>query len=190
LYLWKQRKFRYLIAGLVLLVSIPYLMYQFVPSVNKRVDEAFWEVRMYKQGENPSGHSISQRFVYWSIAQHIFSENLLLGVGTGDIDDAFKNYYATHQTPLSKEWQFRAHNQYFTILCTFGVLGFFIFIFAFVYPFVVSFNAGNYLGIALMIIVMLSMLTEDTLETQAGATFIAFYFSLFILRRPPLDKLA
>lgn len=178
----EYKKFSYLIYAILTLMILSFLMFQFNDSVNKRVKEVFTEVESYNKGENASGKSISQRFVYWKIAKHLIAENTIIGVGTGDIDDAFKNYYATHETGLELQYQHRAHNQYLTILCTFGLLGFLIFIIALLYPFISTKAYTQMLSIAFMIILLLSMITEDTLETQAGATFVAYFYALFILR--------
>lgn len=183
----EYKKYAYIFVAVGVFVLGSWLAYQFSEPIQKRVDEIFVEVESHQEGENPSGKSISQRFVYWSIAREIFSENWLIGVGTGDIDDAFKKYYATHETNLEQQFQHRAHNQYLTMLCTFGLLGFLIFMFALVYPY---WNRKLYFDImatAFLIVLLISMLTEDTLETQAGATFAAFFYSLFILRKGIAD---
>jgi hypothetical protein len=38
---------------------------------------------------------------------------------------------------------------------------------------------GNYLAFVFGLIIMTSYLTEDTLETQVGVTFMAFFMALF-----------
>ncbi len=175
------KKWNYVFILVIATVFLPLLMYKFVPSVSQRINEARNEVNHYKAGGNPSGHSITQRFEYWKIAKHIFVNNPFIGVGTGDIDDEFKLYYASHDTPMKKEFQFRAHNQYFTILSTFGMIGFVLFIAAFLVPYFKGIERYSFLPSMFIIITMLSMLTEDTLETQAGATFVSFFFSIFLL---------
>lgn len=186
--LLRKNMWKTLVLAVVLAVTIPLAMYNYIGSVKKRVNEVFFEIDNYNKGGNPSGHSITQRFVYWGIAKNIFQSSPVIGVGTGDIDDAYKRYYATHTTPLSKEFQFRAHNQYFTVLCTFGIVGLIVFLFSLFFPFYARGGFENKLGTALLIIIMLSMLTEDTLETQAGATFLAYFYSLFILLIPAPNK--
>ncbi len=177
----KSKKYIYMWLTLAAFIILPVLMYQLSSSVERRVKEVFSEIDNYNRGGNPTGHSVTQRFVYWKIALELFKEKPLLGQGTGDIDDAFKNYYATHETPLAKEVQFRAHNQYFTIICTFGIVGFIFFLFGILFPYLGLKLNDEMLASVFMIILLLSMLTEDTLETQAGATFFAYFYSLFIL---------
>ncbi len=174
------KKWMYIAVFFIAIIALPLAMYQFSPSVKQRINEVQYEVNHYKAGGNPSGHSITQRFEYWKIAKHIISQNPLLGVGTGDIDDAFKNYYAQNETPIKKEYQFRSHNQYLSIASTFGILGLLIFLVALLYPYFVGIESYAFLPSVFIIITMLSMLTEDTLETQAGATYVAYFYSLFL----------
>ena len=185
----KSKKYIYLWLALSAFIVLPIMMYKLSSSVERRVSEVFSEIDNYKKGGNPTGHSVTQRFVYWKIALELFKDKPLLGQGTGDIDDAYKNYYASHETPLSKEYQFRAHNQYFTIICTFGIIGFLFFIYGLAYPFLSRRLHTEMLASVFMIILLLSMLTEDTIETQAGATFFAYFYSLFILNWKQNDKL-
>lgn len=174
------RKWKYIIVFLIVILALPLLMYKYVPSVKQRINEVEYEVNHYEAGGNPSGHSITQRFEYWKIAKHIISENPIIGVGTGDIDDAFKNYYATHETPIRKEYQFRSHNQYLSIASTFGIIGLLIFLFALLYPYFRGIESYAFLPSVFIIITILSMLTEDTLETQAGSTYVAYFYSLLL----------
>lgn len=183
----EYKKLNYILYSLVLFLSTTWLTYHFSMPVQKRVDEVFYEVKSHNEGANPSGKSISQRFVYWNIAKSIFNENKIIGTGTGDIDDAFRDYYAKHETNLEVRYQHRAHNQYITILCTFGIIGFILFMVAIIYPFVKNRLYFDMLATSFLIIFLISMLTEDTLETQAGATFVAFFYALFILRKKFAD---
>lgn len=176
-----SKKWSYVVTLFVLVIIVPFLMYKYVPSVNIRIDQVKDEMNHYRAGGNPSGHSITQRFEYWKIAKHIIASNPVIGVGTGDIDDEYKLYYATHPTPIKKEFQFRAHNQYLTILSTFGIVGFLFFISAFLYPYFRGIEKYALLPSVFIIMTLLSMLTEDTLETQAGATFVGFFFSVLLL---------
>ena len=151
-------------------------------SLYPRLYELFWEVDFYRRGGNPSGHSIIQRIYYLEAGWNIFLENPTFGVGVGDVKSAYSEYYTKTNSPLTNRWRLRAHNQFLTILLSFGIIGFLIFIISQLYPVLVSKKAKNIskLFAPFIIISLLSMLNEDTLETQAGVTFYAFFYSLFI----------
>ena len=150
---------------------------------NDRMYEIIWELHSYAVGFNPQGHSVSQRFEFWKAGWQIFKEHPVIGVGTGDIKQAYKDQYAKGATQLSEQYWLRAHNQYLTILITFGALGLTWFIVAFLYPVFAQHRLKDYFYLVFIIIALLSMINEDTLETQAGVTFIAFFNCFFLFGR-------
>jgi O-antigen ligase len=107
-----------------------------------------------------------------------------LGVGTGDVPRAFAQAYDEIQSPLSEEYRFRAHNQYLAIAVAFGMLGLAFFLFVLLYPWFASRKNHTYLYMVFLVIMLLSMFPEGTLETQAGAMLFAFFESLLLLARP------
>ncbi len=150
-------------------------------SLNTRLYKLLWSYDSYRKGGNPSGHSLLQRFEFWKAGVGIVKSNFWIGVGTGDISSAFYNQYENSETRLTKDlWVNRTHDQYLTIFATFGIIGFIWFIFTLFYPSFKMRKYGNYLFLAFFITMLLSMLMEDTLETQAGVTLFAFPFSFLL----------
>ena len=145
-----------------------------------RVYQIIWEIDNYMKGKNPSGYSVAQRFEYIKSALHIFKNNTLIGVGTGDLKQAYEDYYNNSNSVLTQKWRLRAHNQYLTFLVSFGIIGFLWIVIAFTYSIYFEKGFKSYFFIMFLIIALLSMLNEDTLETQTGVTFVAFFFSLFL----------
>jgi hypothetical protein len=145
-----------------------------------RIYQILWELDNYRKGGNPTGHSFSQRIEYWKAAIGIIRDNFWLGVGTGDVVHAYRDQYAKGESRLEPQWQLRAHNQFLTFIVSFGIVGFVIVIFGIGAPFVMEKGHNRMLPFVFICIAIFSMLAEDTLETQAGATFFAFFYSLFI----------
>lgn len=160
-------------------------------SLYPRLYELFWEYEYYKSGRQIGGQSVVQRLYYIEAGWNIFLDNKIIGVGVGDVQSAYDNYYITTDSPIEPAFRLRAHNQYLTFLLTFGILGFIVIIFSQFYPAYRLKKQGNLseLFIPFIVIVLLSMLNEDSLETQAGATFYAFFYSLFTwgLRKPEIS---
>jgi hypothetical protein len=152
-------------------------------SLYPRVYQIIWELDSYRNGNNPSGHSITQRLAYIKAAGFILKNNLIIGVGTGDVQHEFNNYYSKSDNPLMEKSRRRAHNQYYTFLITFGIVGFLFIVFALFYPVFLEKQWGDYLFVCFGIIGFLSMLNEDTLETQTGVSFFMFFYSLFLFGR-------
>ncbi len=152
-------------------------------SIKTRLYKLLWEFQVRKDGGNPGGHSLLQRLEFWKASIGIIKENFWFGVGTGDIEQAFEKQYEEHQSYLAPEWRHRAHNQYLAIFVSFGIIGFIWFIFSLFYPAINNQNLHDYLYFVFFSILLLSMFYEDTLETQAGATFYAFLNSLLLFAR-------
>jgi hypothetical protein len=151
--------------------------------ISARILGILWELDQYFRGGNPTGHSVSQRMEYWKASVGIISDNPLIGVGTGDMDQAFKQEYKDMRSQLDVKNQKRAHNQFLAITVAFGIIGLIWFLFALIFPMFKERRVLNYFYITFFLIAVLSMLTEDTLETQAGVTFFAFFNSFFLFSR-------
>lgn len=154
--------------------------YQDLSSLDGRLHEIAWELDVYKKSGDPNGHSLTQRFEFWKAAIGIIKDNPLIGVGTGDIAKAFELQYDKMNSPLLKEWRLRSHNQYLSIAVAFGITGLIWFLITLFYPMLIMHKTFDYLYVTFLIIAVISFLTEDTLETQAGVTFFAFFNSFFL----------
>lgn len=141
--------------------------------------EIVWEYTKYKRGENPSGHTLTMRLEFWKTAIYIITKHPLFGVGTGDIQDEFNKAYDETNSKLTTEWRLRCHNQYLAITVAFGVVGLMLFLFYLFLPAISHKQQLHYLYWPFFIIVLLSFITEDTLETQSGVTFFIFFQTLF-----------
>lgn len=160
--------------------GIPNVNYMGIFNPTARIHRIFWELNNYLNGGNPSGHSVAQRLEFWKAAVGIISNNILFGVGTGDTFNEFKNQYERMNSPLTQEWRLRSHNQFLAIGTAFGMIGMIWFCLAFFYPLFSDKRNRNFFYLTFFTLAVLSMLTEDTLETQAGVTFFAFFNSLFL----------
>jgi O-antigen ligase len=105
-------------------------------------------------------------------------------VGTGDLQMEFDSQYEASQSKLTDQWRLRTHNQYLSIGAAFGILGLMLFMAMLFWPVILAIRLRDHLYLAFLATAMLSMLSEDTLETQAGVTFFAFFSCLFLFVHP------
>jgi hypothetical protein len=145
-----------------------------------RIYEVIWEFDRYQMGYSPNGKSVVQRLLYIKAGWDIARENLLKGVGTGDVNQAFRDYYDSINSPLKEKWRRRAHNQFLTFLISFGIPGFIITFIALVAPLFMAGRQRSFLAVGFFILILISMLDEDTLETAVGACFVTFFYVLFV----------
>lgn len=149
-------------------------------SIKFRLYQAFWEINDYKYGGNLSGHSITQRFEFWKAALGIIKKHWLIGVGTGDVKKAFAQQYTEMNTSLSMDFRLRAHDQYLEIMVAYGIVGLVWLLFSLIYPGLKAVKFFTYTYFVFWTIFVMSCFSEDTLETQAGATFYAFFNAFFL----------
>jgi len=152
-------------------------------SLYKKVYEVIWQFDDIKNGGDPSGHSITQRFVYLKAALNIIGQHAWFGVGNGDVGDAYKAYYASQTSGLSPRWQLRAHNQLITLVISFGIVGFLCILVALFISVYKVRRHLDYFSFVFLAVAILSMLNDDTLETLAGSVFFAFFYSFFLFCR-------
>lgn len=145
-----------------------------------RVKEFLWEYQDYKNNANPSGNTMLMRFEFWKAAIYIIQRNVWVGVGTGDAQAAFNKAYYRTETKLSGDWRLRSHNQFLAITVCFGVFGLALFVFSLFYPAIALRKKLSGLYFIFLFISIVSFLTEDTLESQAGVTFYAYFNSLLL----------
>ena len=145
-----------------------------------RLAETLFEYNQYRRTNNPNGGSLSQRIEYTKASLHLIRKHPLFGVGTGDIPQAYWQAYDELQSPLEQRYRHKAHNQYLSITVGFGLFGLLLFLFVLLYPYLSSSKNRSFLYTLFLVILLLSMLPEDTIESQAGASFYAFFNSLFI----------
>lgn len=160
--------------------GIPNYHFNSLSGMNYRLYEVFWEIRNYEQGGDINGHSVTMRLEYWRIACILIGRHPVVGAGTGDVRKGFDDYYNATHSGLHPEWRLRAHDQYLEIMVGFGFIGLAWFIFSIFYPGIKTKKIYTYFYFVFWMIFMLSLFTEDTLETEAGATFYAFFNSFFL----------
>ena len=149
--------------------------------VSRKINELLRGWDKYNWEEAASGSSAFQRLVYLDVGLEIFKNNLLLGVGTGDIVASYKAEYIKDDRGLEKRFQGISHNQFLTIGITLGIIGVLVFLVSIFYPAWVY--RKDYLYMSLLILMLVSFMTDNTLDRQAGVTLFAFFNALFIIRR-------
>jgi len=166
----------------------PSIVYVRKKGLGLRLHTTIFGYHLYKISNSADGSSLFQRLVYWRTATHLIKDHFWLGTGTGDVKMAFEEAHARFNTSLDRQFWLRAHNQYLTFFVSFGIVGFVYFLLLFVWP--LTMPRLSYIHLSFLLIFFVSCLTEDTLETQAGVTFAAFFYALFSVPKrtlPPTE---
>ncbi len=149
----------------------------------RRVNAFYYGMNAYHNGASPQGSSAMQRWAFMQTGWKVASTNWIAGVGTGDVDDKMKHQYHADKSLLDDEHRRRPHNQYLTFLISFGIIGAAYFLFLNFWILRYSIRRHHFLGMGFTLIATLSFLSEDTLETQIGATFYGFFYCFFLLMK-------
>lgn len=136
------------------------------------------EILHYSTGGDPDGNSLLQRMEHWKAGKSIIGQNWMFGVGTGDVQAVFNEEYENSDTQLDKENWNRAHNQFMTFWITFGILGFVVFTGFWIWFLWNNIALNNLIGIGFALIAIASFLSEDTIETQQGVTYVSLFLGL------------
>jgi len=159
------------------------IIYHEHSNIYVRLYKMIWGYKQFKFSGDPSGMSFLQRLEYWSASIEILKDHWLTGVGTGDLNIVFDQQYQEMNSPLPDPFRWRSHNQFLAIFIGFGIFGLAWFLISLVYPAYKLKMFNDYFYLIFFVIITLSMLTEDTIETQTGATIFAFFTSLLLFGR-------
>ncbi len=121
--------------------------------------------------------SVLQRLELWDNSWSIFLQHPIFGVGTGDVADVIRDNLVQRHSELQNS-NMRTHNQFLTFMLTFGSVGFILIVSIFTYAIRKEKLFQSLLFVAFFCIFILSFLSEDTLETEAGCVFTTFFFTV------------
>lgn len=145
-----------------------------------------WQV--YKKTGNAGSNSVIQRYEFLRAALILIKRDFWTGVGTGDLVQTLGEQYRLMHSGIGKYYGFIAHNQYIDVFVAFGVFGFLCFLFALVYPPLKTRSYNDYFFVIFYAIMLLSMFSDDTLETHSGLTLFAFFSSLLMFGKEKPEK--
>ena len=135
-----------------------------------------WEWETWLEGGNPSGHSVFQRLEHWAAGWHAWNQAWWIGHGAGDAEMALQEGYEATGTRLASQHRHRTHMQHLTWGVTGGLVGILLWL-AFLgsHMWAVRAVKGALWG---GLVVALSCVFEDTLETQAGVMVAGLAWAL------------
>jgi O-antigen ligase len=173
---WMVIHHRQWVYGLVLaalLLALPILAWQTIPSIRQRVEYMVRDWHEYRAGRG-NNYSDAQRWVSFETGIAIWKANPWLGVGTGDLPAAVQAHLEqTH--PAFAQQPKLPHNQFVYILASTGILGLVLSLAGLLAPWFLGTRPNPYMFWVMQLMVWMSFLVEYTLETAAGVAFCLFF---------------
>lgn len=164
------------------LFSLPFVRERFRNALNTDFD-------YMRQGEYEFYYTgISLRVAIWKVCADILRERRawLWGVGTGDgqmlLDDKYRAYGFYTGNPALNDTGvlgFNAHSQYVQFLLSVGLAGLAGFLVLLVLSGRAAVQSGQYLLMALLVLLAVSCLTESVLCRQKGVVFFLLFYCLY-----------
>ncbi len=180
LYAWivlPQKKWVAAIAAV--LVVLLALSIALVPPLNEKVSDVFSgstrnTIPLDQEGPmQQEWNGIAIRKAIWTCAWDLIQENPVLGVGTGDGQDALQQAYANRKFHLAALYnRYNAHNQYVQVVVCAGLVGLAVWLASIGWLFW-KFRQER-LFVFAFVALLLSMQTESMLETNKGNLLYSF----------------
>lgn len=174
-------KKKHLLSILMILsvLVLPMIAFKTVPSVQKKVSYMIYDMQMLSVGKG-SNYSDSERLISMAAGAKLIRENLIFGVGTGDIKDAMNTIYDRDYPYIDINNRKLPHNQFIWMWASNGILGITAFLVSIFYPLLYKKNYKNLLLLMFSIITMSSFVTEHTLEIQVGIAFYVIWMTIIL----------
>jgi hypothetical protein len=178
----RTRKKSFLLINMALIFTLGF----FIISQNRIIKTRIYEALDFSSDYKTNlygGRSL--RVEKWKCALLVVKDNLLIGTGTGDENEAlYQKYKETGLTIALKE-KYNAHNQFLQTLMAQGLLGLVLLLSIFYFTIKYGLRRRNFMLVVFTLIFFISCSTESMFLTQKGAVFFSFFASLLLRRSEP-----
>ncbi len=148
----------------------------------------YFSLSLYHHSNYIANSSLLERVELWKASLNILREQPLLGVGVGDQKDVVDAQLERQHSSIAEKKQRGSHNQYLTFALMGGVFMVLYFFYMMLYPFVRMRHKIHFVYVAFVLMMLMSMLIEDTLETQTGRMLFSMMMPLLLLYWPEKDN--
>ncbi|MEY4935570.1 MAG: hypothetical protein RIS64_1929 [Bacteroidota bacterium] len=175
-YIFQKKKYIIGIGLLIILLSIPFVAYKTIPTLNNKINYALWDWKMRQQGTGQA-YSDSERWIANRIGWQLWKTAPILGIGAGDVRTATeKIYIKKYPNLLPKE----PHNQWLYIGVGTGIWGVLACLGAFFYPLLRRRAYQEPLFLMLHLNLFTSFIPESPVEIAIGTAFYVFFVCLYL----------
>lgn len=120
---------------ILLLILLPVIAYQLMPSFRNRVNYVRYEMGYFSEANYLRGSNDAVRVISWKAGWATLWTNPLLGTGYGDIDTACHLWYEEHYPQMTGRDRIYPSNQWLMYGAGCGIAGFLLFTFSMLVPF-------------------------------------------------------
>lgn len=173
--------------GYLILFGLGIGLVQFNPYLNQKFTEVFQNeentIQLDKDASlGRSWNGVAIRKAIWECAKEPIKNNIIIGTGTGDVQDELQKAYEDRMFYFASRYNtYNAHNQYIQTLIGQGIFGLLFLIASILFPLIKLKFDYQYSLIAISFAII--FMTESVLETSKGIIIFSFINTLFFLYR-------
>ena len=171
--LWRRNQRLLVAVVLSAAIAIPWLSYQYVPTIRNRIGYIRYDFDLYSQNAFVKGQSDGYRVLSWKAGWQVFREHWVQGVGFGNIKPRLAAWHRQHDTVVQDGEVFLS-NEWLIMACGAGVAGFVFFTLAVAVLFFSTPWRKSLYALAMLFFFLLTFLYENTLSIQLGAFLYPF----------------
>ena len=152
--------------------------------VRRALYETFFGISLYQKYGVINESSMLERVELWRASWCIIQDHWFLGVGIGQQRAALDQQLVNqHSSIAGKKKNRGSHNQFLTFWIAAGIIPLLYFCFLLVFPFVTMPNRITFVYFALILLLSLSMLVEDTLNAQTGRMMFTVFVPILLFNK-------
>lgn len=163
--------------GLLLVISLPVIAYQTLPSFKNKVAYFNYDMLMYQQGEG-ANYSDSGRLASLDAGWSIAKDHWVWGVGTANIRDEVRLFFEANYANYPEV--FMPQNQFLFSWAATGIFGMLVVIVAFFYPIFHQKKYQHWLTLNFFFSIFIIIMIEHALENAVGVAHYLFFCCLFL----------
>lgn len=171
---FKNSQTKAILTSIALITFISYSAFTFSPIFKDRVMKGVENVTKFEENKNTP---IGQRVTFVINSYGLFTENPIIGVGTGDFPEEYKRINKTNSPDVVATVQ--PHNMYLLVLAQLGIMGLISFLIIFYYQITIALSSQStlvrHVGVAIPLLFLIIMWSDSyLLGHYTGNLFILF----------------
>ncbi|MEN9523880.1 MAG: hypothetical protein RL065_2257 [Bacteroidota bacterium] len=159
------------------------------PTIQTKIGYMRYDIGEYFSGKNVQGKSDAARLMSQEMGWNVLKNNLLFGVGIGDVQNEVKKQYASLHPEIEESQRLEPHNQFLFTAVGLGIVGAVLFFTLLFFIFFQNNNPKKWVLACVFVILSSSFIAETTLEIQIGTTLFLFLILLLHYQLKPLNEL-
>lgn len=119
------------------------------------------------------------RYMVYKSSFQLINKSPFFGYGTGDVKDVLRVQNQQNGFKSIAHLNYGPHSQLLDVILAFGMIGVLVFLLVFLLPIIDLVRNGNYFATTVLLMILLSSLTESVLSRQEGIIPVALLITVF-----------